>query len=160
MSSVVPGRRLDDDANLLLRLRGGAKGTLVCSQIACGEENRLSLRVYGSAAGLEWSQAEANTLLYKPAGQPQAQWRTGQSYLSDAAKVASRMPAGHPEGYVEAFANIYRAFIEDVRRVGSGRPPVRDYPGVRDGLRGLRFIERAVASARAGSVWVDVWERP
>jgi predicted dehydrogenase len=156
LSSVVPGRRLDDDANLLLRLRGGAKGTLVCSQIACGEENRLSLRVYGSAAGLEWSQAEANTLLYKPAGQPQAQWRTGHSYLSDAAKAASRMPAGHPEGYVEAFANIYRAFIEDVRRVGSGRPPVRDYPGVRDGLRGLRFIERAVASARAGSVWVDV----
>jgi predicted dehydrogenase len=156
LSSVVPGRRLDDDANLLLRLRGGAKGTLVCSQIACGEENRLSLRVYGSAAGLEWSQAEANTLLYKPAGQPQAQWRTGQSYLSDAAKAASRMPAGHPEGYVEAFANIYRAFIEDVRRVGSGRPPVRDYPGVHDGLRGLRFIERAVASARAGSVWVDV----
>jgi predicted dehydrogenase len=156
LSSMVPGRRLDDDANVLLRLRGGAKGTLLCSQIACGEENRLSLRVYGSEAGIEWNQAEATMLLYKAAGQPQAEWRAGQGYLSEAAKAASRMPPGHPEGYVEAFANLYRAFIEDVRRVQSGRPPVRDYPGVRDGLRGMRFIERAVASSRGGSVWVDL----
>jgi predicted dehydrogenase len=155
LTSVVPGRRLDDDANLLLRFKGGAKGTLVCSQIACGEENRLSLRVYGSAAGLEWRQSQANTLLFKAAGQPWEEWRTGNGYLSDAAQTASRVPAGHPEGYVEAFANLYRAFIDDVRRVASGRQPIRDYPGARDGLRGMRFIERAVASARAGSVWVD-----
>ncbi len=154
LSCVVPGRRLDDDGNILLRLRGGAKGTLVCSQIACGEENRLSLRVYGSEAGLEWHQQEPNTLIHKPAGKPWVRLRTGQGYMSEPAKTAARMPAGHPEGYVEAFANIYRGFIEDVRRVGSGQPPLRDYPGVKDGLRGLRFIERAVASSQAGSVWL------
>jgi predicted dehydrogenase len=153
LSCVVPGRRLDDDANILLRLRGGAKGTLVCSQIACGEENRLSLRVYGSEAGLEWHQQEPNTLIHKPAGKPWVRLRTGQGYMSEAARAAARMPAGHPEGYVEAFANIYRGFIEDIRRVASGQPPLRDYPGVQDGLRGLRFIECAVASSQAGSVW-------
>jgi predicted dehydrogenase len=156
LSSVVPGRRLDDDGNILLRLRGGAKGALVCSQIACGEENRLSLRVYGSAAGLEWHQEEPNTLILKAAGKPWTRLRTGQSYLSPPAKAAARMPAGHPEGYIEAFANIYRGFIEDVRRVGSGQTPARNYPGVRDGLRGLKFIEKAVASSQAGSVWVKV----
>ncbi len=154
LSCVVPGRRLDDDGNILLRLRGGAKGTLVCSQIACGEENRLSLRVYGSEAGLEWHQQEPNTLIHKPAGKPWLRLRTGQGYLSEPAKAAARMPPGHPEGYVEAFANIYRGFIEDIRRVRSGEPPLRNYPGVKDGLRGLRFIERAVASSQAGSIWL------
>ena len=156
LSCIVAGRRLDDDANVLLRLRGGAKGTLVCSQVACGEENRLSIRVYGSKAGLEWHQEDPNTLIHKPAGKPWARLRTGQSYLSESAKAAARMPAGHPEGYVEAFANIYRGFIEDVRRVALGEPPAQDYPGVHDGLRGLRFIEQAVASSRAGSLWLNL----
>ncbi len=156
LSSVVAGRRLDDDANILLRLQGGAKGTLVCSQIACGEENRLSLRVYGSEAGLEWQQEDPNTLIYKAAGKPWERLRTGQSYLSGSAQAATRLPAGHPEGYLEAFANIYRGFMEDVRRVAADLPPVRDYPGVRDGLRGLRFIDQAVASSRAGSIWLRV----
>jgi predicted dehydrogenase len=156
LSSVVAGRRLDDDANILLRLRGGAKGTLVCSQIACGEENRLSIRVYGSEAGLEWHQEDPNTLIHKAAGKPWARLRTGQSYLSGPAKAATRMPAGHPEGYLEAFANIYRGFMQDVSRVESGQPPARDYPGVQDGLRGLRFIAQAVASSAAGSVWLSV----
>ena len=156
LSSVVAGRRLDDDANILLRLRGGAKGTLVCSQIACGEENRLSVRVYGSKAGLEWHHDDPNTLIFKPAGKPWERFRTGQNYMSGAAKAAARLPPGHPEGYLEAFANIYRAFMEDVRRVGLGVAPVRDYPGVRDGLRGLRFIAQAVASSRAGAAWLSV----
>ena len=156
LSCVVEGRRLDDDANILLRLRGGAKGTLVCSQIACGEENRLSIRVYGSEAGLEWHQQEPNALIYKPAGKPWVRLRTGRSYLSEPAQAAARLPAGHPEGYLEAFANVYRGFMEDVRRVELGQPPARDYPGVRDGLRGLHFIAQAVASSRAGSVWLSV----
>ena len=156
LSSFVAGRRLDDDASMLLRLRGGAKGTLVCSQVACGEENRLSIRVYGSQAGLEWHQQDPNTLLYKPAGRPWERLRTGQSHLSGPAKAATRLPAGHPEGYLEAFANIYRGFIEDVRRVELGEAPLRDYPGVQDGLRGLRFIAQAVASSRAGSVWMNL----
>jgi len=156
LSSFVTGRRLDDDANILLRLRGGAKGTLVCSQVACGEENRLSLRVYGSRAGLEWHQEEPSTLLYKPAGRPWERLRMGQSYLQPAARAATRLPAGHPEGYFEAFANIYRDFMRDVRRVARGQPATRDYPGVQDGLRGLRFVAQAVASAQAGSVWLRV----
>jgi predicted dehydrogenase len=156
LSSVVTGRRLDDDANILLRLRGGAKGTLVCSQVACGEENRLAIRVYGSQAGLEWHQQDPNTLIYKRAGSPWERLRTGQSYLSPSAKAVTRIPAGHPEGYLEAFANIYRGFMQDVRRVELGQPPVRDYPGVQEGLRGLRFIAQAVASSRAGSVWLNV----
>jgi predicted dehydrogenase len=154
LSSFVAGRRLDDDANMLVRLEGGAKGTLVCSQIACGEENRLSLRVYGTQASLEWHQQEPNTLIFKPAGRPWELLRTGHGYMSAAARAASRTPPGHPEGYLEAFANVYRAFIEDVRRGGRGQPPLRDYPGVEDGLRGLRFIAQAVASSRAGSSWM------
>ena len=156
LSCVVAGRRLDDDASILLRLRGGAKGTLICSQVACGEENRLSIRVYGSQAGLEWHQQDPSTLIYKRAGSPWERLRTGQSYLRPSAKAVTRMPAGHPEGYLEAFANIYRGFIEDVRRVGLGQAPVRDYPGVQEGLRGLRFIAQAVASSRAGSVWLNL----
>lgn len=156
LSRCVAGRRLDDDGNILLRLQGGAKGTLVCSQIACGEENRLSIRIYGSKAALEWHQQEPNTLIHKTLGKPWARLRTGQGYLGQAARAAARLPPGHPEGYLEAFANLYRAFIADVRRVQAGEMPSRDYPGVHDGLRGLRFIEGAVASSAAGSVWVDL----
>jgi predicted dehydrogenase len=153
LSSFVPGRRLDDDANILLRFAGGAKGSLVCSQIACGEENRLGLRVYGSLGGLEWQQQEPNTLLLKPAGRPWQRLLSGAGYLSATARAASRLPAGHPEGYIEAFANLYRAFIADVRRVARGQAPRRDYPGVREGLRGLRFIAGAVESSRSGGKW-------
>ena len=153
LSSFVKGRRLDDDAHMLLRLAGGAKGTLVCSQVACGEENRLTFRLYGSQAGLEWHQQEPNTLLLKPAGRPWERLRTGHSYMSAAARAATRVPPGHPEGYLEAFANLYRAFMQDVRRVALGQPPVRDYPGIHEGLRGLRFVAQAVASARSGSLW-------
>ena len=153
LSSFVEGRRLDDDAHMMLRVEGGAKGTLVCSQVACGEENRLSLRVYGSQAGLEWHQEEPNTLLFKPAGRPWERWRTGHAYMGAAAQAATRVPPGHPEGYLEAFANIYRGFMQDVRRVAIGQPPLRDYPGVHEGLRGLRFVAQAVASSRAGSLW-------
>jgi predicted dehydrogenase len=156
LSAFVAGRRLDDDANILVRLRGGAKGTLVCSQVACGEENRLTIRVYGSEAGLEWHQEEPNTLLYKAARRPWARLRTGHSYMSESARAVTRLPPGHPEGYLEAFASLYRCFMQDVRRVAEGQPPVRDYPGVQDGLRGLRFIGQAVMSSRAGSVWVNV----
>jgi predicted dehydrogenase len=156
LSAFVPGRRLDDDANMLLRLAGGVRGTLSCSQIACGEANRLSIRLYGSRAGLEWHQEDPNTLIYKPAGRPWQRLVTGQGYLRGEVRAMSRTPAGHPEGYLEAFANLYRAFIEDVRRLQRGEPARRDYPGVADGVRGLQFVAQAVASARAGSVWMSL----
>jgi predicted dehydrogenase len=156
LSSFVPGRRLEDDANLLLRLEGGAKGTMVCSQIACGEENNLAIRVYGTKAGLEWHQQEPNTLLHKPAGEPWRIVRAAHSYLDASAQSATRTPAGHPEGYLEAFANIYRAFIADVLQVGAGHAPRGGYPTAQDGVRGLRFVAAALESARRGSQWVQI----
>jgi len=153
LTAFVPGRELDDDANMLLRLEGGAKGTLVCSQVACGEENALRIRVYGSKGGLEWAQQEPNTLIFKPAGAPWQYLRTGQGHLSDAARGATRTPAGHPEGYLEAFAVIYRNFIADIRRVQAGQAPLRDYPGAVEGLRGLQLIAAAVGSSQRGAAW-------
>ncbi|MGA8708160.1 MAG: Gfo/Idh/MocA family oxidoreductase [Steroidobacteraceae bacterium] len=156
LSTFVAGRRLDDDANMLLRLEGGAKGTLVCSQIACGEENHMALRIYGTQAGLEWCQADPGTLIYKPKAEPWSRQRAGHGYLAEAARRASRLPPGHPEGYLEAFANLYGAFIEDVRRVAAGLEPYRNYPTVDDGVRGLRFIAAAVESSRGGGRWVSI----
>jgi predicted dehydrogenase len=150
----VPGRELDDDANILIRLERGGKGTLVCSQVACGEENNLAIRLYGEKAGLEWRQEEPNSLIYKPSGQPWQRLRVGNAYLTHAAQAASRIPAGHPEGYLEAFAVIYREFIADVRRVSLAEPAHQDYPTVHDGLRGLRFVAKAVESSVCGGTWL------
>jgi predicted dehydrogenase len=156
VTTFVEGRLLDDDANILLRLENGGKGILTCSQIAAGEENALSIRVYGTRAGLEWHQMEPNTLLFKQPGQPLQVFRTGQSYMSDEAKALTRLPAGHPEGFLEAFANLYRLAIADIRRIESGEPLAGGYPTVHDGLRGMRFINRVVESAQKGAVWVEV----
>jgi predicted dehydrogenase len=155
-TTFVPGRRLEDDANILLRLENGGKGTLVCSQVACGEENNLRIRVYGSKAGLEWHQQEPNTLVFKPQGKPWESLRTGLGYMGEPAKAATRLPSGHPEGYLEAFANIYKFAIADMRRAARGEALQGGYPGVRDGLRGMRFLARAVESAQKGASWVEV----
>lgn len=156
LTTFVPGRALEDDANILLRLENGGKGILTCSQVAAGEENGLSIRIYGSKASLEWRQMEPNTLIYKQPGQPRQLLRTGMPYMSEEAKWATRLPAGHPEGFYEAFANIYRLAIADMRRVESGEQPLGGYPTVRDGLRGVNFVAKAVESSNKGSVWVDV----
>lgn len=155
LTTFVEGRLLDDDANILLRLENGGKGILTCSQIAAGEENALSIRVYGSKAGLEWHQMEPNTLIYKQPGQPGQLLRTGQGYMGDESKGVTRIPAGHPEGYLEAFANLYKLAIADIRRVELGEAAQGGYPSIYDGLRGMRFITRVVESAHKGAVWVD-----
>ena len=155
LTAFIEGRQLDDDANMLLRLENGGKGILTCSQIAAGEENALSIRVYGSKAGLEWHQMEPNTLQFKQPGQPLQLLRTGLPYMSDDAKAATRLPAGHPEGFLEAFANIYRMTIADIRRVESGAAPEGGYPTVYDGLRGMQFITKAVESSQKGAVWIE-----
>ena len=156
LTTFVKGRQLDDDANMLLHLENGAKGLLTCSQIAAGEENNLTIRIYGTKAGLEWHQMEPNTLLFKQAGKPVQVLRTGLPYMSDEAKAATRTPAGHPEVFFEAFATIYKMTIADIRRVETGGKPVGGYPTVYDGLRGMLFITKAVESSQKGSVWVDM----
>ena len=155
LTSFIEGRRLDDDANMLLRLENGGKGVLTCSQIAAGEENALSIRIYGTKAGLEWHQMEPNTLIFKQPGQPRQLLRTNMPYMSDESKALTRVPAGHPEGYLEAFANIYKLAIADIRRVESGEQARGGYPTVYDGLRGMRFISRVVESSQKGAVWID-----
>ena len=156
LTTFVEGRALEDDANMLLRLENGGKGILTCSQIAAGEENNLTLRIYGSKAGLEWHQMEPNTLLFKEQGKPQQILRTGLPYMSDEAKSAARLPAGHPEGFLEAFANLYKMIIADIRRVEEGNKPHGGYPTVYDGLRGMQFVTKAVESSRNGSIWVNL----
>ncbi len=154
--SSSPGRRLDDDANILLRLRGGAKGVMTCSQVACGEENDLCLRLYGSSAALEWRQQDPGTLIFKPAGGPWERLRAAGPATSAASLAAVRLPAGHPEGFIEAFANLYRDFIKDLRHAARGEPLVGGYPTVYDGLRGMQFIARAVESSQRGGVWLSL----
>ncbi|GAC1661011.1 MAG: hypothetical protein NVS9B9_22590 [Ktedonobacteraceae bacterium] len=141
---------------MLLRLQNGGKGILTCSQVAAGEENNLTLRIYGSKASVEWHQMEPNTLLFKQQGQPCQIVRAGQSYLSSEAKALSRLPAGHPEGYLEAFANLYKLIIADIRRVEMGQKSEGGYPNVYDGLRGMQFIAAAVESSHKGTIWVDM----
>lgn len=159
-TSFLPGRLLEDDANILLRLENGGKGTMICSQIACGEENNLNIRVYGSLAGLEWHQQEPNTLKFKPKGKPWEYYRTGNGYMGDDAKAFTRTPAGHPEGFLESFAGIYKPVIADIRRVQGGDSPLGGYPTVQDGLRGLNFVVKAVESAKKGAVWVTILNNP
>lgn len=161
LSIFVDGRMLDDDGNILLRFKGGAKGILHSSQISVGEENNLNIRVYGEVGGIEWHQKEPNTLLVKWLEDPTQIYRTGLGYLGAEAAANTRTPPAHPEGYLEAFANIYRNFANHIRCVESGETPdsiVTDYPTIDDGIRGMAFIEATVASSAAGAVWVKLDE--
>ncbi|MEW6637517.1 MAG: Gfo/Idh/MocA family oxidoreductase [Actinomycetota bacterium] len=158
LTTFVPGRRLDDDGNLLIRFGGGAKGVMIASQVSTGEENALSLRVYGSEGGLEWDQEQPNELLFKPLGAPLRVLKRGNDYLCEAAKGATRLPPGHPEAFIEAFANVYLGVAEEIR-ARNGEPgsdgPGRDFPTVYDGARGVHFIEKTVESARSNRKWTD-----
>ena len=158
VGSLVEGRVLDDDASVLMRYPSGARALLFCSQIAVGEENGLRLRVYGERGGCDWRQEEPNTLRVMRDGAPSTLYRTGVGELADAATAATRLPAGHPEGFLEAFANIYRGVARAIRRhagetVDEAGP--LDFPGVEDGLHGMRFIAAALRSGR-DNTWVDV----
>lgn len=159
ITTFVDGRLLDDDGNVLLRFEGGAKGILHCSQISVGEENNLNIRVWGEKGGLEWHQTEPNTLLVKWNDQPDQIYRTGTGYLGGNAASATRTPPGHPEGYLEAFANLYRNFANHVRAVADGVEPdavALDYPRISDGVRGMAFIEAVVASSKANAAWTKL----
>ena len=158
LTCFVPGRKLDDDGNILVRYQGGAKGVLHASQISVGEENNLNIRVYGEKAGLEWKQEHPNELIVKYPDRPAEIWRRGNIYVGAEAKNVTRIPAGHPEGYLEAFGNLYREAFRAIAAEVEGRPLPRvlDFPTIADGLEGMRFIETAVRSARLGARWVKI----
>ena len=156
LTTFVPGRRLDDDANLLIRFTNGARGILTASQVCVGNENDLRLRVWGTKGGLDWRQEEPNALIVKMKGEPERTMRRGNDYLGESAKGATRLPTGHPEAFIEAFANVYNAACDAIR-AGAGAHGGRefDYPDVFDGARGVHFIERAVASSTSDTKWTD-----
>ncbi|HKI59010.1 MAG TPA: Gfo/Idh/MocA family oxidoreductase [Trueperaceae bacterium] len=150
LTTFVEGRRLDDDANVLLRFHGGARGILTVSQIEVGEENDLRIRVYGETGSLTWHQEDPNRLLLKSLEGPTHVLTRGNGYLGPAAAAASRIPPGHPEAFLEAFANVYAGVADAIR----GRPDA-DYPTVVDGARGVAFIEAVVASGRDRAAWTS-----
>jgi predicted dehydrogenase len=163
LTSFVEGRRLDDDGSVLLRFRGGARGALLASQISIDEENGLKLRVYGERGGLEWCQEEPNTLLLKWPDRPRELLRTGVNYAHHSSEALrnTRLPAGHPEGYIEAFANLYRNFALALIAQLAGKKPEPehlDFPGIRDGVRGMAFIEATVQSSKSQQKWTKLPE--
>ncbi|MBC7236103.1 MAG: Gfo/Idh/MocA family oxidoreductase, partial [Chloroflexi bacterium] len=156
LTIFAPGRQLDDDGNILLRFKNGAKGILTASQISPGEENGLNIRVWGSKAALEWHQENPNYLLVRSNEGPEQIWKRGNDYLCEAAKAVSRLPAGHPEAFIEAFANIYKNFTDTVRAKILGIEPseiMLDFPTVVDGARGVFFIHKAVESSASDRKW-------
>jgi predicted dehydrogenase len=158
-STFLPDRKLDEDVNALLRFKGGGKGVLIISQVSTGEENGLRLRVYAEKGAILWAQENPNYLELYRYGEPRQTLTRGQGYLSDAAKGCTRIPTGHPEGYLEAFATIYCGVVKAIRRAIDGQPLATeeyDFPTVYDGLRGMQFIHAAVESANKGSTWVNI----
>jgi len=158
-STFLPDRQLDEDANVLVRLKGGGKGVISVSQVATGEENNLRIKIYAANGAVLWEQENPNYLQIYRYGQPRQILTRAQGYLAPAAAAATRIPTGHPEGYLEAFANIYVGVVAAIRRYLDGQPlpsAEYDFPTVYDGLRGMRFMTRAAASAKNGSVWVKM----
>jgi predicted dehydrogenase len=159
VSTFVPGRRLDDNAQIMLRFSKGAKGSLWASQVAAGNENNLRLRVYGEKAGIEWRQEDPNELILAPLGEPRRTIRRGSGGTGRAAAHATRIPSGHPEGYLEAFAQLYSDLAEQIIARRETRAPNPDsllVPGVEDGVEGVRFINAALESSRNGSAWTAI----
>ena len=162
LSKIVEGRLLDDDASVLLEFEGGVPGVLACSQVSAGEENNIKVRVYGEKGGLEWQQEDNNSLVVKWQGKPNQIYRTGADnggYLSEAAMANTRVPAGHPEGYLEAFANIYRNFAMHLRAHSAGEEhnmEIYDYPDVDEGVHGMALVDAVVESTEKGNVWISV----
>ncbi len=159
LNATVKGRHIDDDSSMLLRFDNGASGVLLATQVAAGEENNLNIRVYGEKGGLEWRQEEPNTLVVKWLDRPKEILRAGWPYLSDHTKKYVRTPAGHPEGYLEAFANIYMSFTNAVRAFKPGKKinyEKFDFPDVEDGVRGMNFVNTAIKSSNSTRKWTTM----
>jgi predicted dehydrogenase len=159
LSTFIPGRPLDDDGNMLVRYKGGARGVLYASQISTGDENNLNIRIYGTEASLEWHQEHPNELIVKFAEQPRQIWRRGNSYNGPEAAKYTRTPFGHPEAFIEAFANVYRAAAEAISDAVQGNPAPADgydFPNIDDGITGMAFIEAAVKSSKNNAAWTKL----
>ncbi|MEM9577641.1 MAG: Gfo/Idh/MocA family oxidoreductase [Pseudomonadota bacterium] len=158
LDAFVPGRQVDDNGHVMLRFEGGAKGMLWCSQVAPGNENALRIRVYGETGGLEWAQEDPNYLWHTPFGAPKRLITRNGAGAGDAATRMSRVPPGHPEGYLEGFANIYREAADAIEAHRDGRAPDGDvlYPTVMDGLRGVEFVDACVRSSARNAAWVKL----
>ncbi len=157
LTTFVPGRLLDDDVNVLLRFKNGARGVLWCSQIAAGEENGIAIRVYGTKAGLEWHQEHPNWLYFKDPAGPMQVYKRGNGYFGEAAARATHLPFGHPEAFFEAFGNLFMNITDTIRAKLVGREPTAlelDFPTVYDGARGVKFIEKVVESSRSDQKWL------
>lgn len=158
LNIVVDGRALDDDGGVLLQFNDGATGVLTATQVAAGEENNLSIKIYGEEGGLEWHQQEPNTLLVKWLNKPTEVYRAGMGFVSDIAKANSRTPGGHPEGYLEAFGNIYRNFARTLMAKMNGESIDADlveFPSVKEGIRGMAFIDNVVRSHESNEKWTS-----
>jgi predicted dehydrogenase len=156
LTTFIPGRHLDDDGNILVRYQNGVKGIIYASQVSSGDENNLNIRVYGTEGSIEWHQEHPNELVVKWLDKPRETWRRGNSYNGPAAAGATRLPFGHPEAFIEAFANVYLAAGEAIRDEIQGkfpRPEGYDFPTVDDGIAGMAFIEAAVASSKNNAAW-------
>jgi len=159
LTTFVSGRRLEDDGSVLLRFGDSARGILWASQVAIGQENTLSIRVYGEKGSLEWHQEEPNTLVVRWPDRPTEMRRTATDFVGEAASSSTRLPAGHPEGYLEAFANVYSSFADALSGVlwGENSDDAKpDYPDVHDGVRGMAFLDAVVSSAGSEKKWVEV----
>ncbi|MGI9240791.1 MAG: Gfo/Idh/MocA family protein [Verrucomicrobiales bacterium] len=157
LTAFIPGRELDDDGNNLVRFKGGAKGIIYASQISNGDENALNIRAYGTKASIEWHQEEPNDLIVKYANAPRKTYRRGNDYLGAEAQKYTRTPFAHPEGFIEAFANIYLAAAEAIADQVDGNPTPDggyDFPGVDDGVAGMAFIKASVESSASDQKWV------
>ena len=157
LSVNIPGRTLDDDGNVLVRFKGGARGIIYASQVSNGDENDLTIRVYGTKKSLEWHQEEPNDLIVKDARSPRQIYRRGNDYVTGAAAENTRIPFGHPEGFIEAFANVYNAAALAIRDERAGKFPRKsgyDYPDIRDGIIGMAFIETVVKSSKSKEKWI------
>jgi len=159
VTTFVEGRQLDDDANVLIRFDNGAKGVLHVSQVSAGEENPVNIRVYGEKGGIQWHQHDPNTMFVKWLDKPMEVYRTGTGYMGNMAQAHTRTPSGHPEGYLEAFGNIYRNFAKVVQAKLDGKEPAPEYldfPTVHDGVRGMRFIDAVIESGEKNAEWIKL----
>ena len=158
LTAFVPGRKLDDNVHCLLRFKGGAKGMLWASQVAPGHENGLKIRVYGTKGSVEWTQADPNYLWYSPYGEPKRLITRGGAGSNASAARVTRVPPGHPEGYLEGFANIYTEAARAIRAARAGKKPPKavSFPGIKDGVDGMAFVEACVKSSKGNAKWVKV----